>query len=120
MNENKTEMEAVETVETNEAANKIVKENGGFRDWIKLADGTVLECGAGHDDDRTLWIWIDHNSAASDLQTAFTTFTDPSKTSHIEKYYRDNMTHSWDGYTRVFAIRQRDNGDLDIGLRRPE
>lgn len=88
------------------------------KDWIKLADGTVVTCGAGHDDERTVWVWLDENSGMTMVQ-AFATFSDETKTSRIESYYRNNLLATWEGYTRLFDIKQNDNGVINIGLRKP-
>lgn len=108
--------EILDTEETKtETESKIVP---APKDWIQLADDTVVICGSGHDDDRTVWVWLNEDSGMTMAQ-AFVTFSDETKTSRIKSYFRDNLLATWEGYTRLFDIKQNDNGIINVGLRKP-
>lgn len=114
--ENLTEIQETETSTTEP---EVTKEDAPElpRDWIRLADGSTILCGAGHDDDRTLWVWLDEESGIG-LAEAFSIFTNPEKTSHIERYYRENLLGSWDGYINLYDIKQNAQNKIDVGLRK--
>lgn len=115
--ENLTEIQETETSTTEP---EVVEEDAPElpRDWIKLADGTVLKCGAGQINTNTVWILIDDEANVSFIE-AFTIFGDPLKTSHIERYFKDKLLDSWDGYTRLYDVKQNDRGRIFVGLRKP-
>lgn len=71
---------------------------------------------AGHDGDRTLWLFIKEPIS---MLTIAAVFGDEEKTKKITYTIGNSVTGEWEGYTEIYAIRRRTD-ETDIGMRRPE
>lgn len=97
--------------------NQAVAEEEFPKDYVKLADETILDCSAGYDGDVTLWVWT-NDGLKMNFAQALAIFSDTTKTTHIETYHRESLIGSYDGFTRLYTIRQNESGKIDIGLRK--
>lgn len=85
---------------------------------LKLNDGTVIQ--NAETIQAVVGLWI-HIRSGLTIQSAFSLFTDPEKTSRITtdkaEPYKPDDPIVYDGYTNLFSIRQEDDGGIVIGLK---
>lgn len=87
----------------------------GFQQTVTLADQTKLNGNAALNGTvGDLWIWLDEDT---DMATAFSLFSDPSKTIHIRTDLTAEVYEEYNGYTDLALIRQ-DMGKVSIRMKR--
>ena len=87
----------------------------GFQQTVTLADGTVKNGYAGlNETEDDLWIWLDEDT---DMATAFSLFSDPSKTIRIRTDLTTEVFQEYTGYTSLALIRQ-DGGKVSCRMKK--
>ena len=87
----------------------------GFQQTVTLADETMLNGYAGlNETANDLWVWLDEDT---DMATAFSLFSDPSKTIKIRTDLTAEVFEEYNGYTNLALIRQ-DMGKVSIRMKR--
>lgn len=88
----------------------------GFQQTVTLADDTKLNGYAGLNETADdLWVWLDEDT---DMATAFSLFSDPSKTIRIRTDLTAEVHEEYSGYTTLALIRQ-DGGKVSCRMKRP-
>lgn len=87
----------------------------GFQQTVTLADGTVKNGYAGLNQTADdLWVWLDEDT---DMMTAFSLFSDPSKTIKIRTDLTAEVHEEYTGYTTLALIRQ-DGGKVSCRMKK--
>lgn len=87
----------------------------GFTQTVTLADDTKLNGYAGlNETEDDLWVWLDEDT---DMATAFSLFSDPSKTIRIRTDLTAEVFQEYNNYTNLALIRQ-DMGKVSVRMKR--
>lgn len=87
----------------------------GFQQTVTLADDTKLNGYAGLNQTADdLWVWLDEDT---DMLTAFSLFSDPSKAIRIRTDLTAEVFEEYEGYTNLALIRQ-DMGKVSVRMKR--
>lgn len=87
----------------------------GYQQTVTLADETKLNGYAGLNETvDDLWVWLDEDT---DMMTAFSLFSDPSKTIRIRTDLTAEVFEEYEGYTNLALIRQ-DMGKVSVRMKR--
>ena len=85
-----------------------------FQQTVTLADNTVLNGYAVLNEiANDLWVYLEQDTS---MATAFSVFSDPSKTAHIRTDMTAEVHEQYDGYTTLALIRQ-DGGKVSVRLK---